>query len=364
MMRGKRSSVSTRFRRGPTRYVPLSRLALGGMAEVWRGEAIFDGGDRHPVAIKRVLPQLAQDPMYRSMFRDEARLGMLLRHDNIVRVYDAREVGGTFIMILELVEGTSLKAVLDRAHARGAGMPLPLALHIARRLLQALHYAHGAVDAAGTHLGIIHRDVSPHNLLLGRDGSVKLADFGLADASVHETSNEGGMVGGKVGYLAPEIFQRRPASPSIDLFGAGIVLWEMIAGRRLFQGADDAAPARAVARCEVPPLSRLQRRIPGVLDALVVRALARDPAARPASCEQFAREIDAVLDGLDPYVSARDVALVVNLHLAAEPAPPEPSAEVLVGLLAQELEAFVEGNTPDLGAAPLDPSLFGGGRRQ
>jgi serine/threonine protein kinase len=363
MSSGARSRISTRFRRGPTRYVPLRRLALGGMAEVWRGEAIFDGGDRHPIAIKRVLPHLAQDPMYRSMFQDEARLGMLLRHENIVRVYDARDVGGTFIMILELVDGTSLKAILDRAQARGAGMPVPIALHTARELLRALQYAHDAVDASGKHLGIIHRDVSPHNLLLGKDGGVKLADFGLADASVHETSMDGGMLGGKLGYLAPEIIQQKPASPSIDLFAAGIVLWEMLTGRRLFQGADDMATVRAVAKCEVTPPSKLQRRVPKTVDALVLRALAKDPVARPPSCEHLAQEIDALLDKIDPHVSSKDVGLVVNLHLAAEPPAPQPSAEALVDLFAQELEAFVEGNTPDLGAAPLDPSLFEVGRR-
>lgn len=358
MSSGARARISTRFRRGPTRYVPLRRLALGGMAEVWRGEAIFDGGDRHPIAIKRVLPQLAQDPMYRSMFQDEARLGMLLRHENIVRVYDAREVGGTFIMILELVDGTSLKTLLDRAHARRAGMPVAVALHIARELLRALQYAHDAVDEKGKHLGIIHRDVSPHNLLLGKDGGVKLADFGLADASVHETSMGGGMLGGKLGYLAPEIIAQAPASPSIDLFAAGIVLWEMLCGRRLFQGADDVSTVRLVNKCEVPTPSKLQRRVPKLVDQLVLRALAKDPAQRPATCGLLAEEIDALLSELDPHVSSNDVGLLVNLQLAADPPPPQPSAEALVDLFAQELEAFVHGNTPDLGAAPLDPSLF------
>ncbi|MBN8613136.1 MAG: serine/threonine protein kinase [Deltaproteobacteria bacterium] len=363
MSSGARSRISTRFRRGPTRYVPMRRLALGGMAEVWRGEAILDGGDRHPIAIKRVLPHLAQDPMYRSMFQDEARLGMLLRHENIVRVYDARDVGGTFIMILELVDGTMLKSILDRAHARGAGMPVATALHLCRELLRALQYAHDAVDEKGKHLGIIHRDVSPHNLLLGKDGGVKLADFGLADASVHETSMGGGMLGGKLGYLAPEIIQQKPASPAIDLFAAGIVLWEMLCGRRLFQGADDSATVRAVMKCEVPTPSKLQRRIPKKVDALVLRALAKDPAARPPSCEHFAQEIDALLAELDPHVSSKDVGLIVNLYLAAEPPAPQPSADALLDLFTQELEAFVEGHAPDLGAAPLDPALFDQRRR-
>jgi serine/threonine-protein kinase len=333
------------------------------MAEVWRGEAIFEGGDRHPIALKRVLPQLAQDPLYRSMFEDEARLGMLLRHPNIVRVYDARDIGGTFIMIMELVDGTSLKAILERAHARKAGMPVATALHIARELCRGLDYAHRATDEAGAHLGIIHRDVSPHNLLLGKDGSVKLADFGLADANVHNTSMDGGMLGGKLGYLAPEICAQKPSTASIDLFAAGIVLWEMLCGRRLFQGADDVATVRAVMKCEVPRPSSLVRRVPNEVDALVLRMLAKEPADRFASCEEAAGRMDALLDRIDPHVGARDVGLIVGLHLAAEPPPPQPSHEALVELFAQELEAFVEGQGPDAGAAPLDPSLFDFRRR-
>lgn len=358
MSGGARSRISTRFRRGPTRYVPLRRLALGGMAEVWRGEAVFAGGDRHSIAIKRVLPKLAQDPTYRAMFRDEARLGMLLRHENIVRVYDAREVSGTFIMILELVDGISLKALLDRAHARHHGMPVATALFIARGLARALAYAHGAVDEAGEPLGIIHHDVSPHNLLLGKDGGVKLADFGLADASVHETTIGEDMLGGKLGYLAPEVLVRAPATPSIDLFATGIVLWEMLAGRRLFQRESDTETVRAIARADVPKPSRFAHRVPPSVDALVLRVLAKEPGDRPETAGRLAEELDALLQEIDPKVSARDVGLIVNLHLAAEPPAPEPSAEALVELFAQELEAFVERNTPDLGAAPLDPSLF------
>lgn len=353
-----RSRISTRFKRGPTRYVPMRRIASGGMAEVWRGEAIFEGGDRHPIALKRVLPQLAADPLYRSMFEDEARLGMLLRHPNIVRVYDARDIGGTFIMIMELVDGTSLKSILERAHARGAGMPVATALHITRELCRALDYAHNATDEAGEPLGIIHRDVSPHNLLLGKDGGVKLADFGLADASVHNTSMDGGMLGGKLGYLAPELCAQKPSTASIDLFAAGIVLWEMLCGRRLFHGADDVATVRAVMKCEVSRPSSISKRIPREVDALVASVLAKEPADRPSSCEAVASAIDALLDKLDPHVSARDVGLIVGLHLAAEPPPPQPSHEALVELFAQELEAFVEGQGPEAGAAPLDPSLF------
>lgn len=353
--------ISTRLRRAPTRYSPVALIARGGMAEVWKADAVFETGESHLVAIKRVLPQLAADPLYRSMFEDEARLGMLLRHPNIVRVYDARDVGGTFIMVMELVEGTSLKTMLDRAHARQAAMPVAAALHVGRELAKALAYAHEAIGPEGRRLGIIHRDVSPHNLLLGKQGAVKLTDFGLADASVHHTQLGAGMLGGKLGYLAPEIIEQKPATPSIDIFAVGIVLWEMLCGRRLFHGADDAGTVKAVARCEVPPPSSISRKVTPAVDAVVLRALARDPAKRTPTAKALSEDLDRAVASVDRGVSHRDVSLLVNLHLATEPAPAAAPSAVGALLLAQELDAFVTA-AGDLGSMPLDPDLFGTSR--
>ena len=239
MHRDSRGRLSTRLRRAPTRYRPLSRIAVGGMAEVWKAEASFEAGDGHIVAIKRVRPEIAGQPTYLAMFQDEARLGMLLRHPNIVRVYDVREIAGTYIMVMELVDGVALKALLDVAVAHERPMPMGPALYVARELARALDYAHQARDARGEPLGVIHRDVSPHNLLLGSDGKVKLTDFGLADATINVASVEDGLSGGKLGYLVPEIVQQQRGDQRVDIFAFGIVLWEMLAGRRLFVGDSD-----------------------------------------------------------------------------------------------------------------------------
>lgn len=353
--------LSVRLRRAPTRYKPVSRLAVGGMAEVWKAEASFEHGGSHVVAIKRCLPTFATQEIYRSMFEDEARLGMLLRHENIVRVYDARDVSGTYIMVMELVDGLNLKSLLEGAQERGACMPVAPALYIARDLCRALDYAHKAVDQAGNHLSIIHRDVSPHNLLLGREGTVKLTDFGLADASVHATVS-GDMVGGKLGYLAPEIIQQRPADHRIDIFAAGIVLWEMLAGRRLFHGADDRATVQAVARCEVPPLRTFNPRVPPAVEDLVARVLIADPDARVPSAAALAQALDVLVSRVDDRVGPKDVALLVGLHLAGQ--EDEEEHDEIFGvaeLLAQELSAFAasgDGGTFDLGSTALDPSEF------
>ena len=353
------SRLSTQLRRAPTRYEPTHRLAAGGMAEVWKAIAHFDDARAHTVALKRVLPELASQELYRSMFEDEARLGMRLQHPNIVRIYDAREIGGTFIMVMELVDGTSLKGILDRAHARGARMPVATALWITLALARALDYAHGAEDDHGAPMGIIHRDVSPHNLLVGVDGAVKLADFGLADATVHQTQLGDGMLGGKLGYLAPELIEQRPSTPQVDVFAVGIVLWEMLCGRSLFRRDDDAETVRAVARAEVPPPSSLDPRIPPGVDALVASVLARDPDARMPGAGALVRALEALLREIDPGVSENDIALIVGLHLATDPPPAQTLAQAPAEMFLAELEAFVTSAGPlSAGEAPLDPSLF------
>lgn len=364
--RAVRRALTLNLRRAPTRYEPTSRIAAGGMAEVWKADAVFEEGGRHPVAIKRVLPQLAGDKLYRSMFEDEARLGMALRHPNIVRVYDARDVGGTYIMIMELVDGTSLKGLLDVAHARQAGMPVPTALFIAWQLARALDYAHGATDESGESLGIIHRDVSPHNLLLGRDGAVKLADFGLADANVHSTQLGDGVLGGKLGYLAPEIIRQEPSTPKIDVFALGIVLWEMLCGRRLFVGASDAETVQAVARCEVPRASEFNRRVTAEVEELLDRILESDTGTRVSTAAECAAHLELLIQRIDSRVGPRDVALLVGLHLASEANRPPEVPPAVAELLAQELAAFSEQGEGgggldilDTGAQPLDPDFFG-----
>lgn len=253
------------------------------MAEVWTGEAVFDDGEQMPVAIKRVRPELASDPFYRTMFRDEARLGMLLRHDNIVRVYDAREVEGTFILIMELVRGPSLRALMNKAFEREAPMPTEAALRLGLGLAEALRYAHGAIDDMGRSLDIVHRDVSPHNVLLGQDGSVKLMDFGLAYASANDLQRDPDEIGGKLGYLAPEILLHKQSSPRIDVFALGVTLWEALAGRRLFRGESDHDTVRRVAACYVPPIERVNPRVPRLLGRVLGAALSRDPAQRPTA---------------------------------------------------------------------------------
>lgn len=357
-----RERPSVMLQRAPTSYRVISRIAAGGMAEVWRADALFDNGKKYPVAIKRVLPELAADPRYQEMFRHESQLGMLLRHPNIVRVYDARKIAGTFIMVMELVDGCALKSVLDRALARGAPMPVPPALHVGIELLRGLAYAHEAVDPqSGQTLSIVHCDVSPHNVLLSKGGQVKIVDFGLALTALDGAREADEMVGGKLAYLAPEVIDQKPPDHRVDLFAVGVVLWEMLCGRRLFQGADEAETVRKVHRTEVEPPSRYNKKASPELDAVVLRALARDPTERFPTATAFAEALDQ-LARLGPYrADESDLALVVGVHLAMTAQPePEPPPNV-AALIEQELAGFLQSTEVEAfsdGAMPLDPTAF------
>lgn len=357
------SRLSTQIRQSPTRYEATDRIAAGGMAEVWRADAVFQTGERHPVAIKRVLPKLAANPMYRSMFEDEARLGMMLRHPNIVRVYDARQVRGTFILVMELVDGAPLRDILELAQQRRVGMPVAASLYIARELARALDYVHGLTDVLGDPLHIIHRDVSPHNVLLGRGGAVKLVDFGLANASIHQTQVGENMAGGKLGYLAPEIILQQPPTPRIDVFAAGIVLWECLTGRRLFHASTDAETVKNVGLCRVAAPSTVYKGIPAGVDELVLRALARDPAERIPTAKALENELTSLLGRIDPDVGAKDIALLVGLFRAGASRKRKVTvAPDVAALLAEELMIFAQasvGREYDLGQEPLDPAAFG-----
>jgi serine/threonine-protein kinase len=283
------------------------------MAEVWRGEARLADGYVERVAIKRVLPALASNPLYRRMLEDEARLGMMLKHPNIVRVYDAREVRGTFILVMELVDGVSLREVMGYLQERGSALSVCASLFIARELARALEHAHESIDEWGRPLEIIHRDVSPHNVLLGVSGDVKLMDFGLANATANLAERDPGMIGGKFGYLAPELVVRKESSHLLDIFALGIILWESLTGRRLFQRKDDGETVRAVARCDVPRASELNAQVDEDMQTVLDGLLCADPAKRYQSASEVGVDLDYLLSRFETGAGSEEVAMVVRL---------------------------------------------------
>ena len=276
-----------------TKYRVIKRLEAGGMAEVYLGEAVSMEGFKKTVAIKRVLPHLAQNEAFIQMFLDEARLCARLDHANIVSVFDISKKDDTYFLVMEFVDGANLKKVVESLKKRGQRVGLGAAILIAMESCRGLSYAHELHDENGTPLRIVHRDISPPNILLTRRGEVKLADFGLAKASTQLQTTDPGVVKGKFSYLSPEAAEGNEVDARADIFSIGIVLWEMLAGKRLFLGENDYATVKLVQRANIPRLAPLNREVDEAFEEILLRALAKDPKHR----YQSARELGDTLAG-------------------------------------------------------------------
>jgi serine/threonine protein kinase len=273
------------------RYELLDRIAKGGMAELFRARAVGEQGFAKLLAIKRILPEWANDPVFVQMLIDEARMAANLSHPNIVQVYElGRDEEGWFIA-MELVTGPNLAALLRKLEDAGRRMPVACALDIAIQLLEALDYAHKTTDAQGHPLHLIHRDVSPENLLLTTTGTVKLADFGVAKAKNRLHKTQVGALKGKLPYMSPEQVRGEEIDARSDIFAAGLVLWECLAGRIRFDAGDEYSLMEQVSGNRAPSLKELGVQVPAELEQTLARALADSPADRPASAGELAQEL-------------------------------------------------------------------------
>lgn len=300
------------------RFELVSTLGRGGMAEVFLGWMNSVGGLRRKVAIKRILPELIQkqSKLFQQMFVDEARLAFQLEHDNIVRVYDVGQTSNTFFIVMEYIEGFDLKSMMEKLRAKNTIFPLGVALYIALQVCSGLGYAHSLCGDDGQPLGLIHNDISPPNILVGRHGDVKVADFGLSDARSNDVATPEGMIKGKFAYISPESTQNPPRiTTRSDIFSIGIVLWEMLAGRRLFQRNTDLDTFKAVRSCEIPDLRKIRNDISDELNQIVNKALDKDPDDRYQSCEEMYLDLASVATAQNIPVNRYDLIWLVNdLH--------------------------------------------------
>lgn len=254
------------------RYVIKRKLAEGGMAEIFLASAVGPEGFSKDVVIKVVKSFLAKDSQFVQMFIAEARLVSRLNHANVVQIFDFGKHGDSFYLAMEYVRGASLWDLRKRCRDRGVPFPPTLAAEIGAQVARGLHYAH-ALSEGGQRIGVVHRDVTPHNVLLSFDGAVKLTDFGIAKATTTQTAP--GMLKGKFAYMAPEQARGEKVDARTDLFALGIVLWELLTGGRLFSGDSDLAVLRAVQDSLIAPPSRLNPDVPQELSDVVMKALAR-----------------------------------------------------------------------------------------
>ena len=293
-------SAETRGVRGEEfgRYRLLHRIGSGGMAEIFRGVAVGAQGFERAVAIKRIREEVVELADMSQLFADEARVSALLDHPNIVQVYDFGAVDGMYYIAMEYLKGRNLEQVLSTLRRRGERLAPSLAVLIAREVARGLAYAHGLADERGMPLAIVHRDVSPANIMLSQVGAVKLLDFGIAriTSKLRLAVTRGRALRGKCPYLAPEqITSEGEVDGRADIFALGAILWEMLTGRRLFVGTSDFEVLASVLNREIPRPSTLVPGLPAQIDDIVLGALARDPAQRYRSADTMAIALDEVM---------------------------------------------------------------------
>jgi serine/threonine protein kinase len=278
------------------KYSLFELIGRGGMAEVYKGRIQGPAGFERTFVVKRILPHLSDDPSFIKMFVEEAKLSARLAHPNIVHIFELGAVDGEYFISMEYIRGHDLSETM-RAIWKTLGPPRPeLVAYIGREACRGLSYAHGLTDEHGRLLGMIHRDVSPSNVMLSYEGAVKLLDFGIAKAlgDGPETTKSGTMKG-KYAYMAPEQTEGDNIDNRSDIFACGIVLHEVLTGRRLFKGNNDVQTIERVRRCEVPPPSLQNPAVPPALDDIILKALARNPDDRWADAADMASALDDVV---------------------------------------------------------------------
>lgn len=286
------------------------------MAEVFRAEAIGLGGFRRPVALKKILPQFVAREDFQKMFIDEARICASLTHANLVQIFDFdRAPDGNYYLTMELIEGVDLRRLVETISPKP--IPPTLALFITSEVLKGLAYAHERV-VRGEHLRLIHRDVTPSNILLSWAGEVKLSDFGLAKARARLSATQPGIVKGKFSYLAPEQLEGPDIDHRVDIFSLGVVLWEMLTGERLYWAENDAGTIKKLLELTPTPPSRICKDVPKELDAIVLSMLSRSPAGRPQSAREALRRIGDLLHRLATEGSHVDLAEFLRKTFARE----------------------------------------------
>lgn len=336
------------------RYLLLDRIGSGGMAEVFRAVMPGAQGFRQTFVVKRILAERSRASDFVDMFVQEARIGSLLNHPNIVQVFDFGNVGGDYFLAMEYLRGRDVQALMRQLRRQNLMCPVPVAAFIAHEVAACLGYAHDLLGPEGKRLNIVHRDVSPSNIMCLRTGGVKLLDFGIAKAAGENTENtEQGLFKGKLAYVAPERIKNEPLDGRVDIFGLGVVLWEMLAGKRLFRGKSELETLNNVLEMPVPPPSIERPDVPASLDAVVMKALARNRNVRYPTGHAMAEDLEAVLS-----LSGFNSRMLPDLMREAFGSDVSRSQESLSVVTPEMLAQLAEDSAVDSGTLP------GAGRRR
>ncbi len=290
------------------RYLILDHLVDGGMAKICRARFLGEQADKI-VAIKMVQPQFSNDESFKTMFMDEIKLTFGLLHPNIVQTYDYGMHNGQLYVAMEYCDGRNLKEYLDKLRERKFVFPVEISVYIITQVCQGLHYSHTFTDKlTGKKANIIHRDISPHNLMLTYDGAIKVIDFGIAKAETNSEATQAGTIKGKLSYLAPEYLDGLELDARYDEFAVGITLWEMLCSRKLFKASNDLAVLKKIQECKIPPPSSINPNVPKELDEIVLKALSKDRSKRFDDLDKLNRALIKFLYATYPDFNATDLS--------------------------------------------------------
>lgn len=276
-------------------YTVTELIGAGGMAEVFKGVLQGVDGFERPVAVKRILPHLTADTEFAEMFQAEAELAVQLSHGNIVQIFKLGRHEGTFYMAMEFVDGRDLRAILDQLRSRGEQMPISHACAIIADVCEGLDYAHRKQGKHGEPLNLIHRDITPRNVLVSFEGQTKVIDFGLAKAATSSNKTRAGTIKGKLAYLSPEQLRGEKLDARSDLFAVGIVLFELLTNTRLFGRDTDIDTFKAVRECKIPSPKSMRAAVPTELETVLFRALAQNREDRFDSAGTMRQHLQAVM---------------------------------------------------------------------
>jgi eukaryotic-like serine/threonine-protein kinase len=290
------------------KYLLLERVSVGGMAEVFKAKHFGVEGFEKIIAIKKILPSMAEDAEFIQMFIDEAKIAGQLSHANVCQIFELGKVGDSHFIAMEYILGKDLLQMLGRLKKLGQPMPFSMACFIIAKLCEGLDYAHRKKDPQGRPLQIIHRDVSPQNVLVSYEGEVKIIDFGIAKAASRSARTQAGVLKGKFGYMSPEQVRGLPLDRRSDLFAIGTLLHEMLTGDRLFAGESDFSILEKVRNVDAPPPSRKRKDIPPELERIVMKALARNVEDRYQWANELQDDLHALLMGSEPVFTAKSLS--------------------------------------------------------
>ncbi|RZO61398.1 MAG: PEGA domain-containing protein [Sandaracinaceae bacterium] len=349
-------------------YTIVGELATGGMAELFLARRVGPEGFARSVVVKRILPHLAKSDEFVRMFLDEARIAAGIRHPNVVSVEELGRDGDSLFMVMEYLSGESLHALIAELARRNRHLDPALAAHVVAEACAGLHAAHEMTDDSGRPLEVVHRDVSPQNLFITYDGSVKVLDFGIAKAADRLTRTETGYFKGKFAYMAPEQIKEQPVDRRADVFALGVVLFEALTGRRLFRTKNPAATLRAVLESSIVRPSAIRPNIPSALDEACLKALSRPIDQRHATAAELRRDLLRAVPPGDDLPEARLKGLMETLFAARAEEKSEMVRRVRDGEQVERLvtEPSEESDIPSVGsdfAQLADEPVAPSGRR-